>query len=299
MKSLIEIKNLSLSTQNQELIHSLSLEIHRGEILGFVGESGSGKTLTGKSIARINDENIFKYDGVINYEGENLLSWGSKKIRDFHRHDIAMIFQNPMNSLNPLSKVKTQLIESIRMVQSVSPKEAHIEAENLLFKSGFEKKLIPKVMDSYSFELSGGMQQRVMIAIAIAKKPKLLIADEPTTALDVTTQEKIIHLLAHLNQEDGLSILFITHDLSVAQQLCHRIAVLKDGKLLEIAKTKDLFTQPTNPYTLKLISSVPGLSDDQYNHLEQLKKRADNFRKKISQQPNHWVEVQPEHWARI
>lgn len=294
-----EIKNLSLQLKNgNRLLKDINFKINKGEIVGLVGESGSGKSLTGKSITRLNDENLFKYEGEILFDGRNVLTFNMKQLKKYYQHEVSMIFQDPQNSLNPLATIKTQLIESLEMAKKGSTVNSHQACHELLIKVGFKDEQVDTLLKSYPFELSGGMQQRVMIALALAKKPALLIADEPTTALDVTIQSNILKLLKQLNEADGLSILFVTHDLSVAQNLCDRILVMRNGEIVEIAKTETLFINPLAEYTIDLFSSIPGLTDSQLNKIEFMRKQRELILKKF-EPVEHLIEIEDGHLVRL
>lgn len=262
---LLEIKNLCTfflaEDQYVSAVRNLDLSLYRGEILGLVGESGCGKSVTSKSILRLyNGQRHVQYDGDILFENQNILSLSEKEMRELRKKEISMIFQDPSNSLNPLLTVEKQLVESIMLSGELDKGSAIRSAEELLEKCGI---VYPKErLKAYPHELSGGMQQRVMIAMAIAKKPKLLIADEPTTALDVTIQAQILEIFKSLNQEEEMAILFITHDLAVVKDLCHRVAVMYMGEIVEIADKEALFRYPMHPYTDGLINCIPELEGD-------------------------------------
>ena len=294
----IELKNMSIALKSgKTLVNNINLKIEPGHIIGLVGESGSGKSLTGKSLARLNDEQLFTYSGEILFNQENILDYSNQKLRNYYRHNVSMIFQDPMNSLNPLSTIRKQIYESIRMNRSANRVELKHQSEELLLQSGFRADQVDQVLGAYPHELSGGMQQRVMIALAIAKNPSLLIADEPTTALDVTIQANIIRLLQSLNKKFDLSILFITHDLSVAQKLCDHIAVMRQGEIVEYAPTEHLFTSPMHPYTINLFESIPGLTESQRESLQKRKEIAEKYRRdSIEKSVGVVIEVSENHW---
>ena len=254
MEPVIEIKNLKTSfmTSNGEVqaVRGISFSVEPGEILGVVGESGSGKSVTSMSILRLlADTAVIKEGSEILFEGENLIHVNKKKLRSIRGEKISMIFQDPMSSINPLIPVGKQVGEMIREHHKDISKEK-IRQEVLEL---FRKVRIPepeKRYNCYPHEFSGGMRQRVMIAMALANKPKLLIADEPTTALDVTIQDQILRQLKELEKEYGTSIIFITHDLGVVAELCDRVVVMYGGLVMEEAMIDDLFEMPGHPYTM-------------------------------------------------
>ena len=253
MEPVIQIKNLrtSFMTSNGEVqaVRGVSFSVNPGEILGVVGESGSGKSVTSMSILRLlADTAVIKENSEILFEGENLINVNKKKLRSIRGEKISMIFQDPMSSINPLIPVGKQVGEMIREHHRDRSKE-EIRQEVLEL---FRKVRIPepeKRYGCYPHEFSGGMRQRVMIAMALANKPKLLIADEPTTALDVTIQDQILRQLRELEKEYGTSIIFITHDLGVVAELCDRVVVMYGGLVMEEASIDDLFEHPGHPYT--------------------------------------------------
>jgi peptide/nickel transport system ATP-binding protein len=248
----IGIKNSSKTTH---ILRSLNLELNRGEILGIGGESGSGKTILSKAILGLLSKPVEKFSGKITFEGKVLET--EKDFRQIRGKHISMIFQNPTSSLNPVMKIGAQIIEAIRAAdKNITKQEARKKAENLLKE--VELDYPSERLESYPHQLSGGMNQRVMIAMALASDPELLIADEPTTALDVTIQKQIIELLLKLNREKGLSIIFITHDLSLMQSISHKCIILYAGEVMEIATAKQLReNQMHHPYTYSLKKCLP------------------------------------------
>jgi peptide/nickel transport system ATP-binding protein len=248
----IGIKNSSKTTH---ILRSLNLELNRGEILGIGGESGSGKTILSKAILGLLSKPVEKFSGKITFEGKVLET--EKDFRQIRGKHISMIFQNPTSSLNPVMKIGAQIIEAIRAAdKNITKQEARKKAENLLKE--VELDYPSERLESYPHQLSGGMNQRVMIAMALASDPELLIADEPTTALDVTIQKQIIELLLKLNREKGLSIIFITHDLSLMQAISHKCIILYAGEVMEIATAKQLRdNQMHHPYTYSLKKCLP------------------------------------------
>lgn len=278
MEELIRLEdlNVSFATTNgyKPIIKGINLSIQPGEIVGLVGESGSGKSVTARSIVRLNDERtLTDYEGAIYYKEDNILDYSPKQLRQFRQDVASMVFQDPMSSLNPLMTIGKQLIEAIRMADtSISQGQAREKALDLMNRSGLRR--AEQLLDALPHELSGGMQQRIMIAIALAKDPVLLIADEATTALDVTIQAQILDLFKEIQQNLNTAFLFITHDLTIAQALCDRIVVMKDGHILEVAPTETLFTEPLHPYTSQLFSAIPGLKQPQREHIQRMKEEA-------------------------
>ena len=255
MKKVIEIKDLSVSfTQNNELVKAVQKSnffINEGECFSIVGESGSGKSVTAMSMMKlIKESNNTLISGHIKFEDENLLTLSEKKLTKIRGKGISMIFQEPMTSLNPLHTIKKQIGECLF---NLNKKEERIV--ELLREVGIEN--AEERLDHFPHQLSGGQRQRVMIAMAIANNPKLLIADEPTTALDVTIQKQILDLLDSLRKKFQMSLLLITHDLSIVKKISDRVCVMKNGQIVEQGETKSLFKKPKHPYTLKLINSSP------------------------------------------
>src|SRR5690625_1864177 len=247
-------------------VDGVSFHIEEGEILGLVGESGCGKSVTSQSILRLFDEKrLAEYDGEINFQGKNLLDLPNSEMDKIRGNDIAMIFQDPLSSLNPVFTIGSQIAESILLHQKVSKKEAYEKALEMLKLTGIPAP--EKRMNEYPHELSGGMRQRVMIAIALSCEPKLLIADEPTTALDVTIQAQILELIERLNKELNMGVIFITHDLGVVAELCTRVAVMYLGQIVEEASVEDVFERPMHPYTKGLMKSVPQIDGDRSEKL--------------------------------
>ena len=260
----VESLQTSFMTSNGEVqaVRGVSFEVKKGEILGIVGESGSGKSVTSMSVLRLlADTAVIKKDSKIEFEGRNLIDISKKEMRKIRGEKIAMIFQDPMSSINPLIPVGKQVGEMIKEHHKEKSKE-EIKKEVLEL---FEKVRIPEQEKRYScypHEFSGGMRQRVMIAMALANKPDLLIADEPTTALDVTIQDQILRRLREPEKEYGTSIIFITHDLGVVAELCDRVAVMYGGLIMEEALIDDLFEKPGHPYTMGLLESIPDIEQD-------------------------------------
>ncbi|RKD21865.1 peptide ABC transporter ATP-binding protein [Ammoniphilus oxalaticus] len=241
-------------------IDGVDLSINRGEIVGVVGESGCGKSVTSLSIIGLIPKPGKIMEGSILFNGENLLQASVRRMRELRGNEIAMIFQEPMTSLNPAYTIGTQLIEGIRLQRKVSKKNARFEAVGWLKKVGIARP--EQLVDEYPHRLSGGMRQRVMIAMAMSRKPQLLIADEPTTALDVTVQAQILALMKSLNREVGTAIMLITHDLGVVAETCERMVVMYAGKVVEAGTVKTLFKNPQHPYTKGLLRSAPRWDQD-------------------------------------
>ncbi|MGE4497608.1 MAG: ABC transporter ATP-binding protein [Deferribacterales bacterium] len=257
------INGLNIGIKNSgKIIHILrdiSLNVRKGEILGIGGESGSGKTILAKTVLGILSRPVEKLSGEIIFEGKSLET--EKDFRSVRGRNISMIFQNPTASLNPVMKIGTQITEAIRAAdKAISKTEARKKAEQLLRE--VEIDYPAERLESYPHQLSGGMNQRVMIALALASDPELLIADEPTTALDVTIQKQIIELLLKLNREKNLSIIFITHDLSLMQAISHRCVILYAGEIMEKTDSKDLRENKIrHPYTFSLKKCLPTLDE--------------------------------------
>lgn len=239
-------------------VDGVNLSIRPGEITGVVGESGSGKSVMSQSILRLRDhDTAVKYEGEILFEGENLLKKPLDQMRGIRGERISIIFQDPLNSLSPVHTVGMQLSEILMLHKSMTKQEARERVVQMLEMTGIPNP--ENCIRKYPYELSGGMQQRVMIAMALACEPKLLIADEPTTALDVTIQEQILHLIRDLNDKLGMSVLFITHDMGAVAQLCHSVKVMYLGQVVESASTERLFENPRHPYTRGLLACIPHL----------------------------------------
>ena len=262
---LLRIEDLVVAFHTDEgslrAVDGISYEVPRGQIVGVVGESGCGKSVTALSIMRLVPEPPGAIEGGrILFEGEDLLKLPEARMRKLRGDRIAMIFQEPMSALNPVYTVGDQIVEAIRLHRDVSRAEARERAIETLAHVGIPAP--EERVDSYPHELSGGMRQRVMIAMALACEPTLLIADEPTTALDVTIQAQILELLARLQDETGMSIVLITHDLGVVAEYAHQIVVMYAGKVVERATTAELFEAPLHPYTRGLLRSVPSYRDN-------------------------------------
>jgi peptide/nickel transport system ATP-binding protein len=264
LEPILKVNNLRVSFMSRdeefEAVRGVSFEVSKGETLGIVGESGSGKSVTARSIMRLlPSPPSFMKEGEILFLGENLVDKTEKEMESIRGHDIGMIFQDPMTSLNPTIRIGKQIAESLLKHQKLSKKEAKTQAIELLKLVGIRNS--ETRYNQYPHEFSGGMRQRVMIAIALACRPTLLIADEPTTALDVTIQAQILNLMKHMQERFGTSIILITHDLGVVAGMCDRVAVMKDGEIVESGTTEEIFENPKHPYTLKLLHALPRLNE--------------------------------------
>jgi len=237
-------------------VDGVSFDIRRGEVFGLVGESGCGKSATCRSIIRLFGGAAARITaGSLEFEGRDLATLGASELRAVRGSGIAMIFQDPMTSLNPTMRIGGQIEEAVRRHQGLDRRKAGQETIRLLEKVGVPS--AERRAEAWPHELSGGMRQRVMIAMALAGRPRLLIADEPTTALDVTIQDQILKLILGLRREFAMSVLLITHDLGVVAQTCDRVAVMYAGRIAELAETRELFARPRHPYTLALLAALP------------------------------------------
>jgi len=270
---LLSVKNLSTEFPVKKgivrAVEDVSFDVDAGEILAIVGESGSGKSVTSLSVMGLLAEPGRVAAGSMEFEGRDLATLSEKDYRELRGNDMAMIFQEPMTSLNPVYRVGKQIVEAIRTHEKVSKKEARERAIDLLRKVGIPSP--EKRIDDYPHQMSGGMRQRVMIAMALACNPKLLIADEPTTALDVTIQAQILDLLRRLRDDTGMAVLLITHDLGVVSETADRVVVMYCGQVVEEAEVRALFDHPMHPYTLGLLKSIPRLEDDDTKRLYMIK----------------------------
>jgi ABC-type dipeptide/oligopeptide/nickel transport system ATPase component len=238
-------------------VDGISFALAPGETLGIVGESGSGKSVTALSILRLVGKPGRVVGGEIRFKGRNLLALPEAEMRDIRGNDISMIFQEPMTSLDPLYTVGDQILEAIRLHQNLRGKEARRAAVRALADVGIPNP--EQRIDAYPHQMSGGMRQRVMIAIALSCNPEILIADEPTTALDVTIQAKILDLLKELRAARGMAMLLITHNLGLVAEMCDRVIVMYRGRIVEAKPVHDLFARPEHPYTRSLLGSIPRL----------------------------------------
>jgi len=261
-EAILEVRKLRTSFFTSDgVVHAVdnvSFDVRKGEAVALVGESGCGKSVTAMSVMRLVAPPGRITGGEIRFKGKNLAELSERDMRNVRGDDIAMVFQEPMTSLNPVFRIGDQVAEAIRIHRKMSKKEARQRAAEML-----ELVSIPdpvKRLDDYPHQLSGGMRQRVMIAMALSCDPELLIADEPTTALDVTIQAQIMELLASLQKRLGLAILLITHDLGVVAEFCERVIVMYTGRIVEEAPVRDLFANPAHPYTRGLLKSLPSIT---------------------------------------
>ncbi|MBI2711582.1 MAG: ABC transporter ATP-binding protein [Bdellovibrio sp.] len=265
MEKVLDVKNLSTSffTDAGEIkaVDDVSFSIYKGKTLGIVGESGCGKSVTSLSIMRLIPSPPGKIvGGQILYGGRNLVDLSSEEMRKIRGNEISMIFQEPMTSLNPVFTVGNQIAEAVILHQKLSRKEARNKAIEMLKLVGISAP--EKRIDEYPHQLSGGMRQRVMIAMALSCNPSVLIADEPTTALDVTIQAQILDLLLELQQKVGMALILITHDLGVVAEVAHEVLVMYAGRVVEQGEVREIFSNPKMPYTRGLLNSIPTLSKD-------------------------------------
>jgi oligopeptide transport system ATP-binding protein len=263
MNKILEIGNLHVKFRTLggvlHAVRGIDFFLYEGETLGIVGESGCGKSATAKALMQLNPRYSSELAGEVFYQGENLLSFSEKKMQRIRGKEIGMIFQDPMTSLNPTAKVGRQIMEGyLRHFPKTSHAQAQIIAIETLKQVGIPHP--EERFDAYPHTLSGGMRQRIMIALALACKPKILIADEPTTALDVTIQAQILDLLKAIQKETKTSILLITHDMSVVAKMCDRVIVMYAGQMVESAPVEQLFSSPQHPYTQRLLSAIPRLN---------------------------------------
>ena len=269
-KALLQVKDLKVSffTPSGEVraVGGISYELGYGEVLGIVGESGSGKSVQAYSIMGLLHSPGWIIGGSVSFEGEEVLAFDKAQMADFRGNRAAMIFQNPMTSLNPVFTIGNQLIEALRAHnRDLSSADARKKAVEMLELVGIGN--AAKRMKQYPHEFSGGMLQRVMITMSLICSPKLLIADEPTTALDVTIQAQILELLKSLQKKMGMSIVFITHDLGLVAEICDKVAVMYGGRIVEQGTVRDIFYKPAHPYTSGLLQAVPRLDCEQNERL--------------------------------
>jgi oligopeptide/dipeptide ABC transporter ATP-binding protein len=236
-------------------VDGVSLSVAEGEVVGLVGESGSGKSMTCRSIMRLIPPSARIENGHVYYRGQDVLTWTDHAMTAWRGGEVSMILQEPMTALNPVLTIGEQIIETLVQHEGINKAEARKRAVEALRRVGIPA--AERRLDEYPHQFSGGMRQRAMIAIALACRPKLLLADEPTTALDVTVQDQIIRLVQDLQRELGMSVVWVTHDLGVVAQLCDRVAVMYAGQIVELANVVDLFEESRHPYTRGLLESVP------------------------------------------
>lgn len=267
---ILRVRNLQTHFKTDDgvvkAVDGVSFDLHKGETLGIVGESGSGKSVTNLSLMRLIPSPPGRIvGGEVLFHDTDLLTASDRTMRSIRGNKISMIFQDPMTSLNPFLRVSTQLEETIRLHQGLSTRAARAQAIEMLAMVGIprpEKRIL-----NYPHQFSGGMRQRVMIAMALSCKPEILIADEPTTALDVTIQAQILEIIKRLSEELGTAVIMITHDLGVVAGMCDNVAVMYAGKVVERGATRELFADPKHPYTRGLIKSVPRLDQKQQDRL--------------------------------
>ena len=269
-ETILEVKDLVTSFKTErgtvKAVDGVSFRVNAGEILGLVGESGCGKSVTSQSIMRLYDEKyLASYEGEILFRGRNLFHLSDKEMQSIRGREIAMVFQDALSALNPVFTVGSQIMEALRIHQGLHKDEARARAVEMLRLVG-----IPGAetrVDAYPHQLSGGMRQRVKIAIALCCRPSLLIADEPTPALDVTIQAQIMDLIVELNRKMNMGVILITHDLSVIAETCQRVAVMYLGQIVEEAGVEDIFDRPLHPYTRGLLRSIPSVEGDKRERL--------------------------------
>jgi peptide/nickel transport system ATP-binding protein len=244
---------------NLKAVDNVSLDIRRGEILGLVGESGCGKSTLGKALMRLHTGPAVITAGELWFDGRNLLTLSDNEMRELRGAEIGMVFQDPMTSLNPVQRIIDHLTETIQTHEpEVSDKEARLRSEELVERLGIRRERL----DDYPHQMSGGMRQRVMISLALALRAKLVIADEPTTSLDVIVEAKFLDLLKELQKDFGLTILLITHNIGVVAEVADRVAVMYAAKMIEVGGVEDVFADPKHPYTQGLLRSVPNIELD-------------------------------------
>ncbi len=296
MQSLLEIKNLHTQFATDSgvvrAVDDVSLHIAPSEILGVVGESGSGKSVTSLSILRLVAPPGRITEGQILWKGEDLLQRSEAQMRAIRGNDIAMIFQEPMTSLDPLYTVGNHIEEALALHQNLRGKAARERAIAALDEVGIRD--AQNRVDAYPHQLSGGMRQRVMIAIALSCNPELLIADEPTTALDVTVQAKVLDLLKKLRREREMAIILVTHNMGLVAEMCDRVVVMHNGKIVESAGVEAIFDSPRHPYTQGLLRSIPTLDSPLKQPLPTL-----NYHPAAGQNALPLIEVGAGHFARI
>jgi peptide/nickel transport system ATP-binding protein len=261
VKPILDVRNLSVNFKTRKgeytVVQDVSFHVERGEVLGIAGESGCGKSVTGLSILGLLPENGYLPSGEILFEDKDLAKFSDLALCDIRGNEIAMIFQDPLSSLNPTMTICDQLIEPYQIHEHYSKKQAEKAAIEMLIKVGIPSP--EKRLKEYPHQLSGGMRQRVMIAMALSCEPKLLIADEPTTALDVSIQAQILKLMQKLNEDSGTSIMLITHDMGVIAEMSDKVMIMYAGKAVEYGLVDDIFFLPRHPYTRGLLASIPSL----------------------------------------
>lgn len=316
--SLLEVEHLHTFFQTKrgivKAVNDVNYSLEAGETLGIVGESGSGKSVSAMSILRLLDSNGYIESGGIRFDGRDLLHCSEKEMYEIRGNEISVIFQEPMTSLNPVFTLERQLGEVFRVHQGMNRKQAAEETVRMLSEVQIPNP--ERVTKQYPFQLSGGMRQRAMIAMALACRPKLLIADEPTTALDVTIQAQILSLMNEMKQKLGTSILFITHDLGVINEMADRVAVMYCGQVVEMAEAKTIFAEESraHPYTRGLMTSIPRLDTPRGEKLEpvpgavphplhlpagcKFADRCKDCKERCRQEEPKLAEAEPGHWIR-
>lgn len=271
--NLLKVDNIKTNFYSKdkkiEAVRGVSFHVNQGDILGIVGESGSGKSVLMKSVMNILPENAKIEEGKIYFNNIDILNLSKKEMQNIKGKEIAMIFQDPMTALNPLKKVGDHLTEVLMRHKEINKKEAKVLALNILKQVGIP--MPEKRINQYPHEFSGGMRQRVLIAMALACNPKLLIADEPTTALDVTIQAQILQLLKNLKESNDMSVILITHDLGVVASLCNRVVVMYGGLIMEEGLVDEIFYEAKHPYTKALLNSIPKLEENEKSRLKPIK----------------------------
>jgi peptide/nickel transport system ATP-binding protein len=288
LDTLLDVKHLSIYFRDRPAVHDLSFSIRPGEVLGLVGESGSGKSVTSLAIMRLLDA-AARVEGSIRFAGEELLGLSPEQMRQYRGRKIGMIFQEPMTALNPVMPIGRQVAEALEAHQPElgrrEVREAVLEALRAVAIPESERRL-----RDYPHQFSGGQRQRILIAMALINRPQLLIADEPTTALDVTVQAQILKLLKDLQRRFGLAMLFISHDLAVVAQIAGRVAVMRNGLLLEAGARDQIFLRPRHAYTRSLLGAAPSLQTDRQQPLATLNATSPNpAAPLIEEEPGHWV----------
>ncbi len=274
MEKILEVEELctQFKTENGFLkaIDGVSFDVYQGEMLGIVGESGCGKSVTSQSILRLyNEKSLVRYSGQVRLMGKDLFTLSEKEMQEIRGEKISMVFQDALSSLNPVFTAGNQIMESLRIHQKITKSQAKERAVEMLRLVGIPDP--ERRFYQYPFELSGGMRQRVMIAVALACSPQVLIADEPTTALDVTIQAQIMDLIVEMNRKLDMGVMLITHDLAVVAETCRRVVVMYLGQIVEEGMVEDIFDRPAHPYTRGLMASIPRLDGPKGRRLHQIK----------------------------
>lgn len=274
----LAVEGLSISFHTpkglMKVVDNVSFEVYAGETLGIVGESGSGKSVTSRSIMRLLSERTALVEGTIRFNGEDISDFSNDQMRSIWGTGMAMIFQNPMTSLNPVMKIGKQIAQGLRIHQGMNKKDARQEAIRLMNEVGIPE--ADRRVDNYPHQFSGGLRQRATIAIALASNPTLIVADEPTTSLDVTIQAQILNLLKREQEQRGMAMILVTHDFGVVAGRTDRTAVMYAGQIVEQARTTDLFDHPRMPYTRALLDSIPSVDDPPHKALHVIEGRPPN-----------------------